>query len=436
MKKETIKYLEGDINSLYEVITKVNRQTFSDFDINLTDSITISGLALKIFLKDHYNNGIPFINRASVYNDMKKAYYGGITEVYKPSNLDHKEKLYYYDVNSLYPYAALNDMPGLNAIKFSYFNGKCLKELKNNNFGFYYCEIETPLNLYFGLLLVRSNNGLKFPLGTFKGWYFSEELKFVQSKGYKITVINGYHFDRVKDVFNNYINKIYLMKTNATNPVQRQMSKSLLNNLLGRFGISLDKPITKIVNDEEMSQILSLNKVTSVKSLSKDRNMISYNPMLDSEIIKSNNLDIIKILKKTKDREIQSLNVSSVVISAAVNSYAKIYMQNLKLEILSKGGKLYYTDTDSIVTNLELDESFVDSKALDKLKLEHLVNKAIFIASKLYALITRANELIIKAKGVNKASITFDDFKNLLSKNDSKIVTKTQSIKDGEKGYV
>lgn len=65
--------------------------------------ITISSLAMRIFLKDFYNKNIPMINKPSIYKDLKQAYYGDITEVYKP--LGHN--LYYYDVNSLYPFAAL-----------------------------------------------------------------------------------------------------------------------------------------------------------------------------------------------------------------------------------------------------------------------------------------------------------------------------------------
>ena len=148
--------------SLYEVLTKVNKQIFSDFDLNLMDSITISGLALKVFLKDYYSSNIPHINKASIYSDIKKAYYGGITEVYKPSNLHAKEKLYYYDVNSLYPFAALNDMPGLNSTKVYYKDGISFKD---SLFGFYNCFIETPLDHYLGLLPLRGQMGLKFPLG-------------------------------------------------------------------------------------------------------------------------------------------------------------------------------------------------------------------------------------------------------------------------------
>lgn len=50
----------------------------------MTEHITISGLAVRIFLKDFYNENIPLINKPSIYKDIKQAHYGGITEVYRP----------------------------------------------------------------------------------------------------------------------------------------------------------------------------------------------------------------------------------------------------------------------------------------------------------------------------------------------------------------
>lgn len=98
----------------------------------MTDCITISGLALRLFLKDFYKNNILNINKPSLYKDVKQAYYGGITEVYKPKGTN----LYYYDVNSLYSSVALNDMPGLTCSKQvfyeDYYNIDTL-------FGFFYC---------------------------------------------------------------------------------------------------------------------------------------------------------------------------------------------------------------------------------------------------------------------------------------------------------
>ena len=96
---------------------KANKQVFMDYNVNMIENITISGLAVRIFLRGFYNNNIPLINKSGIYRDIKEGYYGGITEVYKPLGYN----LFYYDVNYLYPYAALNDMPGLECTKIQYY---------------------------------------------------------------------------------------------------------------------------------------------------------------------------------------------------------------------------------------------------------------------------------------------------------------------------
>lgn len=235
-KDETIKYLNKDLLCLYDVLVKFNKQLFIEYGAQLKDGNTISSLAAHIYLTKFYNNNIPSIDLKSLYNDLQKAYYGGITEVYRP----YGENLFYYDVNSLYPYVALNDMPGLICKNLKYFGTNTSID---GLFGFFKCEIETPLDCYLGILPVKTPTGLEYPLGRWEGWYFSEELKFAKENGYKIKVIEGYTFSRESDTFKNYINNIYKKKANAVNKTQKVIAKSLLNNLLGRFGINLEKPI-------------------------------------------------------------------------------------------------------------------------------------------------------------------------------------------------
>jgi hypothetical protein len=78
---------------------------------------------------------------------------------------------------------------------------------------------------------------------------------------------------------------------------------------------------------------------------------------------------------------------------------------------------LYYSDTDSIYTDSELDESFIDSKELGKLKLEHICKRAIFLAPKVYCLETVEGEFICKVKGLkSEVNLSFQDFEKLLIK--------------------
>lgn len=97
-----------------------------------------------------------------------------------------------------------------------------------------------------------------------------------------------------------------------------------------------------------------MNKIVSYKEISNDKLLVTYVPGLDYDIITSHNLDFLKVSSKYHDVELQNMVNASVVIRAAVTAYARIHMCKLKLNILSKGGQIFYSDTDSIVTDLNL----------------------------------------------------------------------------------
>lgn len=146
-----------------------------------------------------------------------------------------------------------------------------------------------------------------------------------------------------------------------------------------------------------------------------DKILVSYTPGLDDNIIKSNNLYIAKISEKYKDKERLGYENSSVAISAAVTAYVRIHISQIKLDIMNMGGSIYYSDTDSIVTNIELPSNFVSPTELGKLKLEHNIKHGIFIIGKTYCLITDENKFINKAKGIKSKSLNYTDYCLLLN---------------------
>ena len=105
---------------------------------------------------------------------------------------------------------------------------------------------------------------------------------------------------------------------------------------------------------------------------------------MDYDIITSHGLDYLKIVNNFKDNELRPLTTTSIVISAAVTVYARIHISKLKLDILKLGGKIYYSDSDSIVTNIQLPNNLVSDSQIGKLKLEHVLQEAVFISKKKY----------------------------------------------------
>lgn len=286
------------------------------------------------------------------------------------------------------------------------------------------------------------------PNGVWKGWYFSEELKYAFEKGYKIKVIKGYIFNKVHNVFTDYVNNLYHIKCNTTDKVEKDITKRLLNHLLGRFGMNIIKPVTKLVSNDELSLIFSTREIKGKpKKMTDNDYWLTYNPKIDPEICAEHGVDYIKVCNLTSKTDIEKLNEFkdvSLTTAAAVTAYARIYMSKVKENILNKGGNIYYTDTDSVVTDIALDNNLVGND-LGQFKLEYKINKGYFVSNKTYFLelsekkfdtyLNKYISSVIKSKTVKSDSLTLDSFKELYTGNDV-VAVKRSAITDYNKGSV
>jgi DNA polymerase elongation subunit (family B) len=78
---------------------------------------------------------------------------------------------------------------------------------------------------------------------------------------------------------------------------------------------------------------------------------------------------------------------------------------------------LYYSDTDSIYIDKPLSKSMISSTILGKMKLEYVLDHAIFLAPKVYYLETENGDVIYKVKGLkHEIDLTLNEFESLLYK--------------------
>ena len=76
------------------------------------------------------------------------------------------------------------------------------------------------------------------PVGTWTGWYFSEELKLALKLGYTFEVLEGVLFER-GNIFKKYVSTLYKLRKSFKKDDPRNMiCKLLLNSLYGKFGMS------------------------------------------------------------------------------------------------------------------------------------------------------------------------------------------------------
>jgi hypothetical protein len=177
------------------------------------------------------------------------------------------------------------------------------------------------------------------------------------------------------------------------------LAKILLNSLHGRLGMEDSYPIIQIMSietynkfeQEHNSNIIDITKLGG-------KVMVTY---------RSLERDVNTLL----DNASEVHNVS-IPVAAAISSYARIHMSQFKN---NTDFVLYYSDTDSIYIDKKLPDTFVSSNVLGKMKLEHVIEKAIFLSPKAYILITEDGKVIYKVKGLNhNIELNYNDFYNLL----------------------
>ena len=240
-------------------------------------------------------------------------------------------------------------------------------------------------------------------------------------------------------MFDKFIEDIYKIKSNPRNPTEKNVSKLVLNSLIGRFGMDFLKTVTKLVNKETHNHISITRALRNYVEIDENTYLDCYKPNIDKEVCDNFNVDFVKVLNSENFDEVKSSRTyKSVSIStaAAVLSYARIHMAKIKLYILNNGGVINYTDTDSIITNIKLPEEFVDSKEIGKLKLEYIIKEGYFIADKTYAFKSIDGELVKRAKGVSSASLSYEDYIKMYNMEVIEDVTRTSSYRNYVQGSV
>lgn len=305
--KELSEYLKSDCLGLYQVLEKFYSQPLIS---QAGHAITIASQAQKVFQNylDKYISAI----HVDTNEFMREACHGGRTEIFKPIG----KKIFEYDVNSLYPFVMMtNEYPDGIAVKCSY--------LKPDKLGIYKVRVTAPKDLKIPIIPVKIDKKLLFPLGEFTTTCTSIEIEYAKTLGYKFEIIKGYYFKEKRAYFKDFITDLYAIRQKSlSGSVDNILAKLLMNSSYGKFIIKLD------------------------------RSLITFKPEIGTRFFRE-----IKLKNKTyeiyeKDVRLKSFNHCG--IGAFILAYARIHMHKLMHPI---SDHVYYTDTDSIWTDMILPSS-------------------------------------------------------------------------------
>jgi len=437
-KEEAIKYCKLDCQSLHEILVKFNELIFNNFKVNIGGSLTLPSLAMRIYKALFMPEGV--INQLSgtIESDIRESYTGGAVDVYIPhnriagfiGNIEAKFKtLFSYDVNALYPFIMANTpMPIGKPVAFQ----GDIRLVEPEAYGFFYCKITSPNYLEHPILQrrIKTVDGIRTiaGLGSWEGWIYSMEMDNAMKFGYTFEILQGYQFKK-GFIFKEYVNKMYELRLEyAKSHPMNLIAKLLMNSLYGKFAMKKDSTIIEIFD------------------LSKDKDIKLFEEMLESngqtvqDFIKIGNhyLTVRKSLHNfiyEEDEDMYHGLEVNVAIASAISGGARMWMSILKN---NPKFNLYYSDTDSWVTDAPL-PSFMVGKELGQFKLEHMISKALFLAPKVYGLITTTGEEIIKVKGLSKHSLenlSFNELELLLVKDSTREFTQEKWFKKMIEGEI
>jgi hypothetical protein len=198
------------------------------------------------------------------------------------------------------------------------------------------------------------------------------------------TITAQYYDNFIKDFVE--INK----KIRELGPLHKQIGKNNNNTFYGRLGM----------NPERLEEEL----ISSIDESKKYEKVIETNGIY------------IGYLKKDK-------SISNVLISASITSKARIKLYKGMKEVQKNGGRILYTDTDSIIASFKKEKykNILDKKIgeviFDSKKEDTIIEDGVFAMPKTYALKYKKTE-IVKIKGFNTTP-KFEDFKEKFYKKES-----------------
>ncbi len=189
--------------------------------------------------------------------------------------------------------------------------------------------------------------------------------------GYKVEVVKAYNFKKVGHVFKSYIDPIYNTKCTTKDPVERFISKLLLNSLYGMMGFRGDNTTLESRVEKGISTTSTMDRP------------------------EGHNTDY-------------SVNVA---IASAISAYARMLI-NVHLNRLPD---VCYHDTDSISVVGELDPSMVSPTELGKFKHEHTLESAVYLSPKTYGLKEVTGKIKIAAAGIKQGLVSYEELINAVN---------------------
>lgn len=350
-----IPYNQVDVERLYQVMTRYHH--YVEDRLLAEVKISTAGTAMSYFRRNHLHREIPRVQET--HDFVRQAYFGGMVQVF----IREGKGLRYYDINSSYAASMLRPLPAGPCTEWE---GEPTEKLTDKA-GFIAADVDLP-DMMFPLLPVRHEGKLLFPCGRLRGVWTWEELKRV--KQYVRRWGPSYWYES-EPILASFVRALYEYRDKSRDDYNEGLAtiaKWLLNGLYGKFGMIQDRTRLIVAGQEEIPE-------GAWPADGTPESAIWY---------ATQRIDQPYIIPQ---------------IAATVTAYSRCALFDWIDVAKRLGGNVYYCDTDSLVTDVELPTS----TELGKLKQEYGDNlTGTFVGPKMYALVEPDGTEHVRAKGFSR----------------------------------
>ena len=121
--------------------------------------------------------------------------------------------------------------------------------------------------------------------------------------------------------------ELYDKRLNS-NGIAKVINKIILNSGFGRFGMSIIKPETDILNFYDLQALLTSNRVLDTKQLTEDSFIVTYENEVDKELLAKSGVDFGKFFNENSDKDLEKKNfkfVKKLAISRLLSKLASFW---------------------------------------------------------------------------------------------------------------
>lgn len=360
-------YLKQDCVLLYNVVSR-----FHDYIENVLGGevgITAPSTAMKLYRRKYLKSSIP--RTPDSHEFIREGYVGGRVECFYATG----ENLRYYDINSSYPRAMLDPMPAGEGV---YWQGKPAPFLADSCIGFVRANVDIPEDIAIPPLPTHDpdNGKLIFPVGRLSGVWEWGELQQAMSMGVRVEEWRDSWWYEQRTLFNDYVTDLYKYRDKSLpgfDPGLAEICKIMLNSLYGKFGMKTQRKMIYRFDD----------------------------PNLPDDAVPANNDPDCPVWYAEKTVDAAYIMPQ---ISARVTALARVRLLRAMLSAIELGGKVYYCDTDSVLTDVRLPTGSKLGELKDEYPEQSGNIRGRFLGPKLYVLTSQDWEKVT-AKGFETRTV-------------------------------